>query len=182
MSGEMAVSLALKLNDQGSGPATQALQKITRSMKEVGAEAKSASQAAISAFQKLASSREILGIRSEKAIQNEIRQTEAAYKRLADSGQASARELARAQDAVRQKVAGLRQELNGVNTSAGRAGSALRTAVAVGGAFQAGKMVLQGPIKKTMDYSIELAHASNTMFSGSQLRSESRPRPRSITR
>lgn len=166
MSGEMAVSLALKFNDQGSGQATQALQKITRAMKETGEAAKSSSAAAVSAFQKLANSREILGIRSEKAIQNEIRQTEAAYQRMVASGQAGARELSRAQDAMRQKVAGLRQEMDGVKTSAVGMGGALRVAMGAVGAYQAGKMVLQGPVSRTMNYSMEMAHASNTLFAG----------------
>lgn len=169
MSGEMAVSLALKLNDQGSGPATQALQKITRAMKETGEAAKSSSAAAVSAFQKLASAREILGIRSEKSIQNEIRQTEAAYQRMVASGQAGARELARAQDAVRQKVAGLRQELEGIKHSSGGASSALRAAMGAFGAYQAGKMVLSGPVSQTMSYDRSLAHLSNTAFAGQSM-------------
>ena len=166
MSGDLAVSLALKLNDQGSGPATQALNKVKQSMKEVGEAAKSSSAAAVSAFQKLATSREILGIRSEKAIQNEIRQTEAAYKRMADAGIAGARELGRAQDAMKSKVAALRQEMEGVKTSAGGMHKAVGVAMGVAGAYQAGKMVLSGPVKQTMGYSMELAHASNTMFAG----------------
>lgn len=171
MSGELAVSFALKLNDQGSGPAVQAMARMTRGMKEMEGTAKSSSAAAISAFQKLATSREILGVRSEKAIQNEIRQTEAAYQRLSASGQASARELGRAQDAMRQKVASLRQEMEGAKQSAMGMGGALRTAVSLGGAYQAGKMVLQPPISRTMNYSMELAHASNTMFSGQSVAS-----------
>lgn len=166
MSGDLAVSFAIKLNDQGSGPATQALNKLKTALKETEGVAKTTAQAAISSFQKLASSREILGIRSEKTIQNEIRQTEAAYKRLADSGQASARELARAQEAVRQRVAGLRQELEGVKHSAGGAGSALRIAMGIVGAGAAAKAVVQGPINQTMNYSLELAHASNIMYAG----------------
>lgn len=166
MSGEFAVSFALKLNDQGSGPAVAAMAKINKGIKEVGETAKSTSAAAISAFQKLATSREILGIRSEKAIQNEIRQTEAAYQRMVASGQAGARELGRAQDAMRQKVASLRQEMEGVKNTAGGMGRTLGTAMGVVGAYQAGKMVLQGPVSRTMNYSMELAHASNVMFSG----------------
>ena len=165
MSGEMAVSLALKFKDQGSTQATQALQKITRATKETGDVAKSASAAAMSAFQKLANARETLGIRSEKAIQNEIRQTEAAYKRLSSSGQASARELGRAQDAMRQKVSDLRRELDGVNRSFGGRG-ALQTAGALFGAGAAAKMTLQGPVSRTMNYGMELAHSSNTIFAG----------------
>lgn len=166
MAGNLAVSFALKLNDQGSAPAARALQTLTRALKETGTVAKTSSQAAISAFQKLGSARETLGIRSEKAIQNEIRQTEAAYKRLAASGQASARELGRAQDAMRQKVAGLRQELEGAQRSAGGAGRAWQTAVGVVGAGAAAKMVLQDPVRRTMDFSMELAHTSNTLFAG----------------
>lgn len=169
MSSEMAVSLALKLNDQGSGPAAQALQRLSRALKETEGVAKSTSQAAVSAFQKLAGAREILGIRSEKAIQNEIRLTEAAYQRLAASGQASARELGRAQDAVRQKVAGLRQEMEGVKSTALGMGTALKAAVGVVGAYQAGKMVLSGPLNRGMSYDRQLVHASNTMFAGQSL-------------
>lgn len=166
MSGSLAFTYTLKLNDQGSGPAARALQMFRRELKETESVSKSSSQAAISAFQKLGGAREVLGIRAEKAIQNEIKQTEAAYQRLAASGQASARELGRAQDAMRQKVAGLRQELDGVNRSAGGASRALSTAGAVVGAYQAGKMVLQGPVSRTMNYSMDLAHSANTMFAG----------------
>ena len=169
MSGEFAVSFALKLNDQGSGPAAAAMAKINRSMKEVGETAKSASTAAISAFQKLATSREILGIRSEKAIQNEIRQTEAAYQRMVASGQAGARELGRAQDAMKQKVASLRQEMEGVKNTAGGMGRTLGTAMGVVGAYQAGKMVLQGPVGQTMAYDRSLANLSNTAFAGQSM-------------
>ncbi len=169
MSGDLAVSLALKLNDQGSGPATQALNKVKQGVKEVGEAAKSSSAAAVSAFQKLATSREILGIRSEKAIQNEIRQTEAAYKRMADAGIAGARELGRAQDAMKSKVAALRQEMEGVKNSAGGMHKAVGVAMGVVGAYQAGKMVLQGPIKQTMSYDRQLALTSNTAFAGQSL-------------
>ena len=166
MSGELAVSLALKLNDQGSGPATQALGKITRAMKEVGDTAKSTSAAAITAFQKLATSREILGIRSEKAIQNEIKLTEAAYQRLAASGQASARELGRAQDAMRQKVAALRAEMDGAKQSAAGMPRALSVAMGVVGGWQAGKMIVGEPVKQTMAYDRALANLANTAYAG----------------
>lgn len=169
MSGEMAVSLALKFADQGSTQATQALQKITRAIKETGDVAKSASATAMSAFQKLANARETLGIRSEKAIQNEIRQTEAAYERLATSGQSSARELGRAQDAMRQKVAELRREMDGARNSAAGMPSALRGALGVMGAYQAGKMIVGQPVKQTMAYDRALAHLSNTAYAGQSL-------------
>lgn len=172
MSGELAVSFAIKLNDSGSPAAVRALQTLTRALKETEGVAKTTSQAAITAFQKLATAREILGIRSEKAIQNEIRQTEAAYQRLVASGTAGARELARAQDAMRQKVGELRRELEGVNKAAGGGGGmpgALRNAMSIAGAWQAGKMVLQGPVGQTMAYDRQLANLSNTAYAGQSL-------------
>lgn len=164
MSGELVASLVLKLNDHGSAAATRALQAVTRATKETGEAAKSASAAAMSAFKRMADAREVLGIRSEKAIQNEIRQTEAAYQRLAESGKAGARELSRAQDAVREKVGKLRQELDGVKSSAGGAGNALTKAMSVVGGLAAGRAILAGPISRTMNYSMELAHTSNTLY------------------
>ena len=167
--GDLAVSLTLKLNDQGSTPARQALKTIERSLKEVETAAKSSSSAAISAFKKLADSREILGIRSEKAIQNEIRQTEAAYKRLVASGQAGARELARAQDAMRGKVQALRQEMEGASRAGVSLGGALRGGAALGAGAMAGRAVLAGPVSQTMSYDRALANLSNTAYAGESL-------------
>ena len=113
--GDLAVSLTIKLNDQGSAQLRQVLKATTGGLKEVETAAKSTGAVAVAAFKKMADAREVLGIRSEKAIQNEIRQTEAAYKRLVASGQAGARELARAQDAMRGKVQALRQEMEGAS-------------------------------------------------------------------
>lgn len=169
MSGEMAVSLALKFKDQGSALATQAFNKIKQEMKGVGEAAKSSSAAAVASFQKLASAREILGIRSEKAIQNEIKQTEAAYNRMANAGIASARELGRAQDAMKNKVAELRREMEGVKTSAGGMPRALSVAMGAFGGYQAGKMVLSEPIRQTMGYDRALANLSNTAFAGQSM-------------
>jgi hypothetical protein len=164
VSGELVASLVLKLVDQGSAAATRALAAITRATKDTGDAAKSASAAAISAAKRTADAREVLGIRAEKAIQNEIRQTEAAYQRLAESGRAGARELARAQEAVREKVSRLRQELDGVKSSAGGAGNALTRAMSIAGGLAAGRAVLAGPVSRTMNYSMELAHTSNTLY------------------
>lgn len=166
---DLVAALTLKLNDQGSAPAARALQTVTKALKEAEFAATSMSGRSISAFQKLASAREVLGIRAEKAVQNEIRLTEAAYQRLAQSGELSVRELGRAQDAMRQKVAALRQELDGVRHSAGGAGSAIARATALVGAYQAGKAVLSGPIGQTMGYDRQLANLSNTAYAGQSL-------------
>lgn len=43
MSGQLALSFALKFNDQGSGPASRALQLLTRGLKETESTAKATS-------------------------------------------------------------------------------------------------------------------------------------------
>nr|DAR26676.1 MAG TPA: minor tail protein [Caudoviricetes sp.] len=73
---------------------------------------------------------EIVGIRSEKAIQREIKLTEAAYNRLKRSGTASQNDLARAAQAHKQKLKELNAEL-------GR-GAGLQKGMAAGAAVFAG--------------------------------------------
>lgn len=167
--GDLAVSLTLKLNDQGSGAAARALKTIERGLKDVETTAKSSGAAAVSAFKKLADSREVLGIRSEKAIQNEIRQTEAAYKRLVASGQAGNRELARAQDAMRGKVQALRQEMEGAAKAGLSVGGAFRGVAAGAAGFVAAGAVLKGPVSQTMGYDRQLANLANTAYAGESL-------------
>ncbi len=164
--GDLAVSLTLKYVDQGSAQLRQALKGATGGLKEVETAAKSTGAAAVAAFKKMADAREVLGIRSEKAIQNEIRQTEAAYKRRVASGQAGARELARAQDAMRGKVQALRQEMEGASRAGLSLGGALRGAAGVGAGVMAGRAVLAGPVSRTMNYSMEMAHAANVLYAG----------------
>lgn len=62
-------------------------------------------------FQRMATARTVLGIRSEKDIQREIQRTEAAYNRLARSGQLSAAEQQRAFSEMQKRVAALRAEI-----------------------------------------------------------------------
>ena len=62
-------------------------------------------------FQRMATARSTLGIRSEREIQREIQRTEAAYNRLARSGQLSAAEQARAYSEMQKRVAALRAEM-----------------------------------------------------------------------
>lgn len=137
MSGELIASLTLKLNDQGSSAAVRALQAVTRATKETGTVAKSASEAAVSAFRKMASAREVLGIRSEKAIQNEIRQTEAAYQRLAASGTLSMREQARAAETARTAIVKLQNEMGILTTRQKMARAADMAPIVAAGGYAA---------------------------------------------
>lgn len=170
MSGQLTAEFVLRMADEASAPAGRALTTMARQMRNVAGESKRASAAAISAWQKMGTARETLGIRSEREIQREIQRTEAAYNRLARSGQASAREQARAFDAMRARVGELRRELGQADSLARRLGAGARggvNAMAQGVAgFQAARYVMAEPVRKTMGYDLSLAHLANTAYAG----------------
>ncbi|WP_293934076.1 phage tail tape measure protein [Iodobacter sp.] len=120
--------------------------------------------------QRAAQAREQLGIRSEKAIQREIQQTEAAYRQLSRSAVLSAAEQSRAYDATRQRVSVLRREMglleNQQRTIADRAKTMGRGGAAAVVGVMAGAAVLTKPVGETMSYDRRLALMSNTAFSG----------------
>ncbi len=109
-----------------------------------------------STYEKLSRARETLAVRSEREIQREIQQTEAAYNRLARSGAASARELGRAQDASIRKVRELRREM-GELTKMQRLGQVAQVGAAVGAGGMAAKAVLDNPVRSYAD--LEAAQA-----------------------
>lgn len=143
---ELNVAMTLKARDQASRVFRQAQSQITQSTRA------------------MTSVRETLGVRSEHKIQQEINHTIAAYNRLKRSGTATSRELARAADAARSKIAGLNAEMG--KTSWGQRLGNVGTAMAsVGAGMAAGAMVMAQPMKKQMDYDRRLAMVSNTAFS-----------------
>lgn len=143
---ELNLALTLKARDQASRVFQRAQSQIKQSTKA------------------MASARETLGVRSEHKIQQEINHTIAAYNRLKRSGTATSRELARAAEATRSKIAGLNAEMG--KTSWGQRLGNVGTAIAsVGAGMAAGAMVMAQPMKKEMDYDRHLAMVSNTAFS-----------------
>lgn len=93
-----------------------------------------------------------IGIRSQKQIQNEIRQTQAAYNRLARSGKLSGNDLQRAAVATRNRIRELNNELNhGVGLQA-----KLGKGMAIGGAMLAGGAAAYGVLKPSMDNAKQL--------------------------
>lgn len=143
---ELNLALTLKARDQASRVFQRAQSQIKQSTKA------------------MASARETLGVRSEHKIQQEINHTIAAYNRLKRSGTATSRELARAAEATRSKIAGLNAEMG--KTSWGQRLGNVGTAIAsVGTGMAAGAMVMAQPMKKEMDYDRRLAMVSNTAFS-----------------
>lgn len=143
---EMNLALKLKAQDQASRVVRQAQSQITQSTRA------------------MAQARETLGVRSEHKIQQEINQTVAAYNRLKRSGTATSRELARASEATRAKIAGLNAEM-GKTTWGQRLGNIGRGVASMGAGAMAGAMVMAQPMKKEMDYDRKLAMVSNTAFS-----------------
>ena len=87
MSRNPEVALTLKARDEAS-------RTVSRVMQDTERQTQRAEKAVIGLSresQRMASAREQLGVRAERAIQREIQQTEATYKRLANSGTLSAR-------------------------------------------------------------------------------------------
>lgn len=113
----------------------------------------------IKAYKAIASARETLGVRSERLIRDEIKQTEEAYRHLARSGEASARELARAQGASIAKVRELRREMG--ETEKGF--TSLQKLTGIGAAVGAG-MMIKPAVTKAIDYDHTVASLTNTMF------------------
>ncbi|WP_304308063.1 phage tail tape measure protein [Pseudacidovorax intermedius] len=114
-------------------------------------------------YQRYAQAREVLGVRSERRIQQEIVQTQAAYRRLAESGAMSWREQMRAAEAMRGRVRELRNEM-GRLTVAQRAAGLARGVGTVAAGVGAGAAVLTPVVSRVLTYDERLAHMTNTAF------------------
>lgn len=112
----------------------------------------------------VARARETLGVRSENAIQAEIRQTQRAYEQLKRSGVASQNELRRASEQTRQRVKDLNAEL-GRSSFGDKAAGFGRGVMRVGAGVAAGAMVMREPARNQMDFDRRLAMVANTAFS-----------------
>lgn len=94
---------------------------------------------------------ELAGIRSERAIQREILQTQAAFRRLARSGTASQNDLARAAVATKNRIRELNAELQqGIQTQS-RFSQGMNVAAKGGAALMAGGMAAYSVLKPAMD-------------------------------
>jgi len=150
------VEVKLKLTDgitKGIDKAAASAQKAARQAETVTVQSNNRQR---SSYEKLSQAREALGVRGERAIQREIQHTEAAYRRLANSGALSAKELNRAYDAQIQKVRSLKREL-------GETGK-LQKAMTIGAGVAAGGYVLKGAATQAMNFDERLAAMANTAF------------------
>lgn len=146
----MNLALTLKARDQASRVFQRAQSQIKQSTKA------------------MASARETLGVRSEHKIQQEINHTIAAYNRLKRSGTATSRELARAAEATRTKIAGLNAEM-GKTTWGQRLGNVGRNIAGATVGVAAGAAVAVPKIRKAADYDLEVAKIANTAYSGASI-------------
>ncbi|QGM80659.1 phage tail tape measure protein [Otariodibacter oris] len=182
MAKNFTMSLLLKVQDYASKAIQGVSQKVKQSNKEIENSTKQtarvqqqtvkqteqvtnkANRSAIYSSQQLARAREGLGVRSERQIQREISRTVAQYNRLARSGTASAREIARAQDVARQRVKELNAEMGKMPTGQ-RMGNMARGAMALTAGIGVGARLISDPIKSTANYDLKLAYLANTAYS-----------------
>ncbi|MFK5194209.1 phage tail tape measure protein, partial [Glaesserella parasuis] len=104
-------------------------------------------------------------IRSENAIQQEIRQTRAAYEQLKRSGVASQNELRRASEQTKQRIKELNAEL-GKSSFGDKAANVGRGLMSVGAGVAAGAMVTAPKMMQAADYDMALARVADTGYSG----------------
>lgn len=116
-----------------------------------------------SSYEKLSHARETLGMRSERAIQREIQQTEAAYNRLLASGTLSWQQQAAAADKMRQKVSSLTNEM-GKLTTAQKAYAGVKFAAVGMVGVGAAAYTLKAPAAMAMSFDERLGLLSNTAF------------------
>lgn len=182
MAKEMQVELAIKAQDYASRVLKASAENIKKTAKEVENQSKKSAQTEqenikqttrmseqgyrqISQMARAsASARESLGIRSERAIQNEINRTKLSYDRLKASGLASSRELAQAHLAMTSRVKALNAEM-GKMSFGEKMGNWGRGVAGLTAGVTAGVMTMREPVRKQMSFDRQLAMTANTAFS-----------------
>lgn len=173
----MDVSLILKAKDYASSVVKSVENSVSKSTKNIENQAQRSAttqqramrqtaqvtEQSYRQIQQAARNREMLGVRSERSIQNEINRTRAAYDQLKRSGIASGRELDRAAVATKHRIAELNAEMGKVSMGQ-RLGNIGRGIAGLAAGATAAGMVLAQPMKKQMDYDRSLAMTSNTAF------------------
>lgn len=178
---QMTVALALKAQDYASrvinqmrGNVNKATQEMANQANQSGAKQQESirrtTRMTEQSYRKMqqaarvvARDRETLGMRSENAIQREIAQTIAAYQRLRASGMASSRELARAAEATRAKIAGLNAEM-GKTTWGQRLNAVAGKAIALGGAIYGVASTLKPAMDDKKQWDQNVAQVALTAF------------------
>ncbi|ELZ2739482.1 phage tail tape measure protein [Salmonella enterica] len=152
-----------KAQQKAAADATQAEKQYVATQRNTSRENLSAAQRQVAEYRRAARAREVLGVRSEQAIQREIDRTTAAYHRLARSGTMTSRELARAHALMKGQVVALKTEMGNLSR-AERARMAGRQVGMVTGGLLAGASVVTEPIRRQMTYQESLTRMTNTAF------------------
>lgn len=156
----MDVSLILKAKDYASSVVKSVENSVSKSTKNIENQAQRSAttqqramrqtaqvtEQSYRQIQQAARNREMLGVRSERSIQNEIMRTRAAYDQLKRSGIASGRELDRAAVATKRRIAELNAEMGKVSK-----GQMFGNAMRVGGAVIAGAMGVKSAIAPALN-------------------------------
>ncbi|HHF3984359.1 TPA: phage tail tape measure protein [Haemophilus influenzae] len=173
----MDLSLTLKAKDYASSVVKSVENSVSKSTKNIENQAQRSAttqqravrqtaqvtEQSYRQIQQAARNREMLGVRSERSIQNEINRTRAAYDQLKRSGIVSGRELERAAVATKRRIAELNAEMGKVSIGQ-RLGNIGRGIAGLAAGATAAGMVLAQPMKKQMDYDRSLAMTANTAF------------------
>lgn len=166
------VALHLRLKDQATPGLHKAAQRAAENERK-GAEASEQAQRRMrSSYQATSQAREVLGVRSEQRIQREIAATEAAYKRLEQSGKLSADALARAMEITRAKVTALTNEMGKLTQEqerSAKAGRALQFGGMTVAAGAAGYMAVRSSFSHAMSVDDRLRDIVNMGYRGQSI-------------
>ncbi|MBI5919020.1 MAG: phage tail tape measure protein [Nitrosomonadales bacterium] len=153
---------------------TNEMGRLTSEQQKAAEAAEAANSRQRSGYERFSRAREVLGVRSENAIQREIQQTEAAYKRLEASGTLSSDALAHAAEKMREKITRLTNEMGKLTAEQRRAAqeaeklekaqSGIRHGVVGAAGTAAAGYTLAAPAKAAMSFDERLANMANTAY------------------
>jgi hypothetical protein len=159
---EAAYNRLARSGKLSSAEQSRAFTEMKKRVAALNAEMEHEAEQTRSTYQRMATARAMIGIRSEKEIQREIQQTEASYNRLAAAGFASAEEQERALMATKDKVAALRKELQGATKDSRGFGSKM---MSIAGAVWGAKQVMGPVFDRQLNYDERLTYAANRIYS-----------------
>lgn len=163
-----------------------------KSAKKISAAAEQSNAQQRASLEKMSKARDVLGVRSERVIQEEIKQTQRSYAALAASGFASAEEQSRALEKTRERITRLTNEMGKLTVEQKKAAAAaadmeriqakaaasaaaatanlermqtrIRTGVALAAGVGAAAYTMSGPAKAAMSFDERLANMANTAY------------------
>jgi hypothetical protein len=169
------VELRLRFADRGAAAGVDRLgQHIRRAATEAETAVNQGNNRQRQSYERLSHARETLGVRSESQIQREIQRTQAAYRRLENSGTMSQSALSRAAQITTQRITRLTNEMGRLTEAQIRANRAaadyerMQSRIRLGMAgvigLGAAAYTLKAPVMKAMSFDERLASMANTAY------------------